>query len=56
MNSAIIFGGGIKILEMMPRGKINEFNFFQNNSAPYGSNIATYPIRIAIKSNIFFLK
>ena len=46
-NKAILEGGSIKWNQKMP--KIDENNFFKNNNALYGSDIASYPIRNRIK-------
>jgi len=43
-NSAIIEGGALKYISKRPTA-IN-INFYSANSAKYGNNIASYPIRI----------
>ena len=45
-NTAHIAGGAIEWSKDMP--EIDENNFFTQNSAEYGSNIAAYPIRLLV--------
>ena len=51
-NSAIIEGGALKYISKRPTA-IN-INFYSANSAKYGNNIASYPIRLVLTSNFSF--
>lgn len=47
-NNAVLNGGGIKIKSKLPINEDFSFkNKYMNNTAIYGKNIATYPIRIS---------
>ena len=46
-NSAVLEGGAIKWNDEMP---IISNNTFENNTAVYGDNIASFPLRISLKT------
>ena len=52
-NEAWNQGGGIKFELYMPSDIIDSHNDFKDNFAPYGPNIASYPMRLKIIASIF---
>ena len=59
-NSAIEKGGGLCFANILPNSNFINYNFFSKNSANYGENFASYPIRILLRepnsTNMFYNK
>ena len=51
MNQASRSGGALKFDMLLPLANITANNIFQDNKSPYGPDLASYPIRIAINSS-----
>ena len=56
-NQAFQCGGGIKFDNIVPSyfQELSNINNFHDNISPYGSDYASYPIRITISASIYFI-
>ena len=56
LNSAFMSGGAIQFMTQLPPIEIIELNKFIENTAIYGKNYASFPIRLKLMNTTSFIR